>query len=191
MSYDLMVFHPEAPPRERVGFMRWYYEQTKWAEGHSYNDPAVTTPELTAWFKEMIKTFPAMNGPFATDIDDNSVTDYCIGRDVIYVTFGWSEAERAYPLMKSLAEKHGVGFFDASGHEGDILFPDGQGRNLPIDKPGNSSSIQQIRGWTEQGEQTIHDVIRRKVFETLGKEFEEEEEAPPKPRKKWWQRIFG
>lgn len=63
----------------------------------------------------MIKTFPAKNGPYATqDVDDETVTDYCIGKDVVYVTFSWSVAEKAYDVMRINAEKFGVGFFDAS-----------------------------------------------------------------------------
>jgi hypothetical protein len=36
-----MVFDPEVAPRNRVDFMKWYEAQTQWAEGYSYNDPAV------------------------------------------------------------------------------------------------------------------------------------------------------
>lgn len=50
---------------------------------------------------------------------------YCIGRDVIYVAFAWSVADEAYKLMRSLAQKHNVGFFDVSTDNGDIILPDG------------------------------------------------------------------
>jgi hypothetical protein len=56
MSYDLAVFDPHAPPPNHEGFMAWYKEQTKWGEGHRYDDPKVTTPALRDWFLEMIKT---------------------------------------------------------------------------------------------------------------------------------------
>jgi hypothetical protein len=74
----------------------------------------------------MIKTFPAMNGPFAvnSEQDDDMVSDYCIGKDVIYVAFAWSVTEQAYNAMFKLAKKHGVGFFDVSMVDGDILFPE-------------------------------------------------------------------
>src|SRR5262249_2766257 len=51
------------------------------------------------------------------------VTDYSFGRSVIYASFAWSEAESAYKEVKELAARHGVGFFDASGDEGDIWWP--------------------------------------------------------------------
>ncbi len=129
MSYDLMVFDLEAAPKNRYEFMKWYEAQAKWAEDHDYNDLAITTPELRNWFMEMIPVFPAMNGPYAKEDEDEdeddheTVTDYTIGRNVIYTAFAWSVAEQAYSLMVRLAEKHGVGFFDASGTDADILFP--------------------------------------------------------------------
>ncbi|MEC0129340.1 hypothetical protein [Paenibacillus pabuli] len=38
MSYDLMVFDPAKAPVDKVSFMRWYGEQTKWSDDHSYSD---------------------------------------------------------------------------------------------------------------------------------------------------------
>jgi hypothetical protein len=128
MSYDLMVFDPEAPPPDRDGFMDWYRQQTKWEEGHRYDNPEVSTPELRAWFHEMITHFPAMNGPFASDdVDNPKVTDYSVGRSVIYAGFAWSQAEEAFRTMFSLAEKHRVGFFDVSASDGGVWMPDSEG----------------------------------------------------------------
>lgn len=135
-----MVFKKEAAPKTRTDFMKWYQDQTEWTEEHSYDDPANTSTELRNWFLEMTQTFPAMNGPFASDDDDNpNVSDYCVGKDVIYVAFAWSLAEEAYNKMLELAEKHGVGFFDVSSDNGDILFPD-NGKLKPIDNPTNNSN---------------------------------------------------
>ena len=119
-----MVFDAEAAPEDRAEFMVWYREQTQWKETHEYNDPEVTAPKLRAWFAEMIKTFPPMNGPFRSEDDDSSkITDYSVGRSVIYAAFAWSEAEAALPAMRRLAQKHGVGFFDVSAEEGEIVRP--------------------------------------------------------------------
>lgn len=135
MSYDLMVFKKEAAPKTRTEFLEWFDQQAEWTEDHSYDDPANTSPELQNWFSEMIKTFPPMNGPSASDDDDDSpyVTDYSIGNDVIYAAFSWSLAEQAYNKVLEFAEKHKVGFFNVSSDEGDILFPD-NGKLEPIDK---------------------------------------------------------
>jgi hypothetical protein len=162
MSYDLMVFRPEAAPRTRIEFMAWYSQQAEWQEEHSYDDPANCSVELRNWFMDMIKKFPALNGPFSVDDPDNyNVTDFCIGKDVIYAAFSWSVAEKAYEIMKETAERHKVGFFDASAEDGDILFPNETGRNQPIDLPDNLSSIQQIRSWAKPGQEnySIRDIV--------------------------------
>jgi hypothetical protein len=129
MSYDLMVFDPEAAPPTHDAFMTWYREQTQWKEEHGYNDPAVSAPKLRSWFEEMIKTFPPMNGPYQSeDVDDPKVSDYSVGRSVIYVAFAWSVAEEAHRSMRQLAEKHCVGFFDVSAENGEIWTPSASSR---------------------------------------------------------------
>jgi hypothetical protein len=65
-----------------------------------------------------------MNGPNASsDYDDPNVTDYSIGRSVIYAAFAWSVAAPALKEVDRLATKHGVGFFDVSSEEGEVRFP--------------------------------------------------------------------
>lgn len=194
MSYDLMVFNPEIAPKKRHEFMAWYQEQTKWEEEHSYDDPIVTTANLRSWFMEMIKTFPAMNGPFAIDDpDDDSVTDYSVGRDVIYAAFAWSLAEEAYEVMKGLAEKHKVGFFDASADEGDILFPGENGKNESIENPENLSSIQQIKNSASpgQGDKTVQEIIYSKVLPRIAEQSNTSNQAVPEKKQSWWKKIFG
>ena len=122
-----MVFDSEAAPRDREKFMAWYDQQTKWTEAHGYHDPAATTPRLRAWFEEIARTFPSIDGPLAGHVDDSRITDYSIGRLVIYAAFAWSQADAAYEYVVGLAAKHGVGFFDVSSAQGQVLFPvDGQ-----------------------------------------------------------------
>jgi len=124
VSYDLMVFDPAAAPRDRTRFLTWYKKQSEWQESHGCNDPEIPSPALKKWFREIIKTFPPMNGPLASDDpDDPKVTDYGLGCAVIYGAFAWSEAEAAYKHVKELAAKYGVGFFDISGDDGDIWWP--------------------------------------------------------------------
>jgi hypothetical protein len=124
MSYDLMVFDPKAPPTGRDSFMEWYNEQTQWSEEHNYDNPDVSTLELRTWYMEIIKQFPPMNGPYATDdIDNPQIADYCVGKSVIYVAFSWSQAEVAYPVVFSLAKKYKIGFFDVSGDNEEVWVP--------------------------------------------------------------------
>jgi len=124
MSYDLMVFDPNAAPRTREDFMLWYERQTEWAEEHSYDDPQVTSPKLANWFAEIAEAFPPMNGPFASyDYENPKLTDYSIGRSVVYAAFASSQAEPAFETVYRLAAKHQVGFFDVSDEEGEVRFP--------------------------------------------------------------------
>ena len=123
MSYDLMVFEPSRAPRDRAAFMEWYDRQTTWSEPHGYDDPSATSPRLRAWYEVMIADFADMNGDLPDSAyDDPTITDYCIGRDVIYAGFRWSRAEEAYRAVRDRAEKHGVGFYDVSGN-GEIWLP--------------------------------------------------------------------
>ena len=134
MSYDLMVFDPALAPGEAVAFFAWYDEVMD-AEPDGdvfadFSDPAITTPPLRAWFLDMIKEFPAMNGAHAANIDDLEddarLTDYDIGKARIYAAFSWSDPEAAHKATVRLAAKHGVGFLDASG-DGSVWLPDGPG----------------------------------------------------------------
>ena len=123
MSYDLMVFNVQSAPSNKKDFHKWYDKQVEWNEDHSYDDPSVSSKELRNWFEEMMKEYPAMNGPFASDdVDDPKVTDYSVGRDVIYAAFAYSVAQEARNRMFELATKHKLGFFDIS-ESGAIVTP--------------------------------------------------------------------
>lgn len=124
MSYDLIVFSKYAGPKTKNEFMVWYDIQTKWTEEHTYDDPAITAPELRSWLTEMVQTFPDMNGPDAThDHLSDYETDYSIGREIIYAGFNWSLTKEVNETALRLAQKHQVGFYDSS-FEGPILLPE-------------------------------------------------------------------
>jgi hypothetical protein len=167
--------------------MNWYHEQTKWSEGHSYQDPVVTSPELRTWFMEMIHTFPAMNGPYAAaEPGDEHITDYSIGKEVIYVAFAWSMAEKSYEVMRRLAEKHHVGFFDASANDGDIMMPGSDDTYGPIDRPGNLTSIQQIKNSALPGQE--HWSVQEILYAKLGLSVKPSKEGK-KTSGRWWQKM--
>jgi hypothetical protein len=194
MSYDLMVFRPDIAPKTRPEFINWFHNQTQWSEGHSYDDPAITSDELRSWFIEMIKSYPALNGPYAKEGDEDNefATDYSIGKNVIYAAFSWSLAEQAYENMKTLAEKHKVGFFDASANEGDILMPDKNGKNQPIDRPGNLSSIQQIKKSASPGQEdkSVRDIVYSKVIPHILKDSFSNDQSKTKGKRSWWNKLF-
>jgi hypothetical protein len=121
MIYDLMVFAPEAAPaKKRDPFLDWYDQQTEWEEDHSYDDPAVSTPALRAFYNALVPDFPPSD-------DDESGTDYTIGKSLIYITFAWDKVDQAYEAVFRLAGKHALGFFDASSDLAETWLPDGKG----------------------------------------------------------------
>ena len=122
MSYDLMVFAPEAAPAKKRGpFLEWYDEQSEWEEDHSYDDPAVCSPALRAFYEDLSKTFPSLKD------EDDGGTDYTIGKSVIYMTFSWDNVDAAHEAVSQLAAKHAVGFFDVSSDLAETWLPDGKG----------------------------------------------------------------
>jgi hypothetical protein len=125
MSYDLMVFEPEAAPRNHEAFMVWYFKLTKWADG-PYDDPKRTSARLRAWLEDMQRAFPDMNDPQAeTHVQDDEgvLSDYTIGRQFVYAGFAWSKAVAAASEAERLAKLHGVGFFDVSSNGEEVWLP--------------------------------------------------------------------
>lgn len=148
MSYDLVVFEPSLAPPGRKEFLSWFENQADWHEEHNYDDPTVASGALRSWFLDIISEYPAMNGPYAADdLDSPRVTDYSVGKSIIYAAFAWSQAEDAYRTVVELVRKHGVGFFDISGTNEVIWRPtDGSlfgvfycfnatGSEVPSDRP--------------------------------------------------------
>lgn len=130
MSYDLLVFDPTSAPKERPAFLAWFKKLAEWGEGHDYNDGSNSVPTLQAWRRDMLRSFPAMNGPDAVDdslIEDSSVSDYCCARHGIYVGFAWSVADRAYETALERARSHRLGFYDVSSDSGAVWLPQPDG----------------------------------------------------------------
>lgn len=132
MSYDRMVFDPASAPATPEEFMEWYEADTESSEDHLYDDPAVCTPALQAWFSAMIQEFPAMNGPWAgrtqpPDDNESRITDYSIYPTAIYAGFAWSVAEVASERVAALAAEHGVALVDFDNEPPSVWVPDGQG----------------------------------------------------------------
>src|SRR5262249_27408930 len=120
MSYDIAIFDPAHAPREREAFLQWWDKQ-EWAEWDRYNDPAVTTPSLRAWFREMIEDFPALNGPYASPTDHRAAS-YSLGHFLIYVAI-WFNPRGTHERAFNLAAKYRLGFFEPSSPSGEIWVP--------------------------------------------------------------------
>jgi len=123
MSYDLMVFAPEAAPRKRPDFLDWYEAQTEWPEDHGYDDPALAAPALQAFYAELSATFPPVSGDAAEELESGA--DYTIARDLIYVSFlDWDKIDQAHETVYRLAARHALGFFDVSSDIAEVWLPD-------------------------------------------------------------------
>lgn len=137
MSYDLMVFEPGAVPATHPDFLDWYTRQTKWGEDHGYNDPKLASEHLRAWFEEIIRFFPPMDGQqVVSEVpeEEASSSDYAIGSDFIYASFAYSKAEAAYMTVARLAEKYNLGLFNASSTGEEVWVPEEGRMALAHDK---------------------------------------------------------
>jgi hypothetical protein len=124
MSYDLMVFAPEAAPAKRGAFLGWYEQQTEWKEDHGYDDPSVSAASLQAFYAELAAEFPATQ-PEAGQPEQESGTDYTIGQSLIYMSFlDWDKIDEAHDRVFRLAAKHALGFFDVSSDLAEVWLPD-------------------------------------------------------------------
>jgi hypothetical protein len=125
MSFDLMVFAPEAAPARRPAFLDWYEEQTAWLEDHGGIDPAAAAPALRAFYAGLAAEFPPAP---ADDPDPASGTEYIIGRALIYMSFlDWDKIDAAWEAVHRLAARHELGFFDVSSDLGEVWLPDRKG----------------------------------------------------------------
>ncbi|NML59871.1 hypothetical protein HHL21_01990 [Massilia sp. RP-1-19] len=123
MSYDLIVFAPDAAPAKRPAFLDWYDEQTEWDDGQAYDNPGVATPALQAFFTELAAEFPP-----AREDQADAGTDYAIGASLIYMSFlDWDKIDRAHEAVFNLAARHGLGFFDVSSDLAEAWLPDKKG----------------------------------------------------------------
>ncbi|MFD2368377.1 hypothetical protein [Pseudoduganella sp. GCM10020061] len=124
MTFDLMVFAPEAAPAKRAAFLDWYEQQTDWSDDQAYDDPAHSAPALQAFYADLGAEFP----PAPADSDEPTGTEYIICPALIYMTFlDWDKIDRAHEAVFALAARHGLGFFDVSSDLAEVWLPDNKG----------------------------------------------------------------
>jgi hypothetical protein len=145
MSYDILAFTPSVVTDEQ--FLAWWEVQATWSEDHSYDDPAATTPELEAFYEELVRLFPPMNGtdaPTSVQLEndpdlESRLADYSIGSDLVFASFAWSAAETAKMIFIAAASKHRVAVALVS-EDGSIIRPagasDGKPRPNPVSRVG-------------------------------------------------------
>lgn len=91
MSFDLVVFHADAAPKDEAGFLQWYRSQASGA-------PSPARPELRAWSRDM----EDRGGPF----------DAHATYDMVYAAFARDMATEIFHLGFELAGHHAIGLYD-------------------------------------------------------------------------------
>jgi hypothetical protein len=129
MSYDIAVFEPEAFLRDREAFLDWFEARSQW--GERANDPTHATPQLQAWFEEIAKIFPPMNGPNRPAFEDEEAwdraVDYVFAGDMIYAAISGMRGAQAYGVVSRLAGQFGIGVYTVSD-AGEVWFPAANGQ---------------------------------------------------------------
>ncbi len=129
-----MVFDPtSAPGTSRAAVIAWLEDEAEWGDG-PYDDPARGTPAVQAWLEELLREFPAVDGPRAHAGHHPRLTDYTIGRAVVYACFPWTAVEAAYEAVVSAAATHGLGVYDVSSDDLALWLPDGKGELALLEK---------------------------------------------------------
>lgn len=163
MSYDLVLFERTKEIDSYEAFLCWLEIQTGWGEERDYNDVIGTAPQLVEGFMKLKKQFPPLNGPhrlsdeeaFGDVETERHLTDYAIGHEIIYASFGWSVAEEAYQETKRVAETCQLGFFDSQS--GDFSCP-----GVPVVKLRNEQGKECCTTWNnlEQELNTLDSPLR-------------------------------
>ena len=115
MSANLMVFDKSKAPAEPMEFLKWFYEKTAWTSERDYYDIKGASPELVNFFMEIIREYPAMNGPFAPSdeemkkIEDNPeqesrLTEYNIDDDLIYSGLSFDSCISSLKINRTIRE---------------------------------------------------------------------------------------
>lgn len=109
MSYDILIFEPEAVTDE--DFPQWWDRISQWEEPHHYDSIERATPAIRAFYRDLIRAFPPFNGPDAlsdVELEEREeqglpVADYTIGADYIYISVGWSDANALVKIVGQMA----------------------------------------------------------------------------------------
>ena len=134
IDFYVLAFDINVAPKNRNEFLEWKEKQMEWKEDHDYNNINISSDNLKNWYMDIINTFPPINEDMEKydeefeKIENNEyLTEYSIGKNIIYSVFNWIKAEEAFDLVKMLSKKHRIGFLiiEAYLEINGIYFPDG------------------------------------------------------------------
>ena len=110
MSYDILIFEPDVVTDE--DFPRWWKQVvSQWDEPYDFSTIEGSTPAIRAFYRDIIRTFPPFNGPYALteeeldarEAEGLPVADYTIGTDFIFISVGWSDANALVKIVGQMA----------------------------------------------------------------------------------------
>ena len=148
MSFDLMVFDPDHAPRERAAFMEWFRDITRWEDKLTVDIPDGLSGNLPAFYRQITKSFPDINGPEARayfdfvqppppgffarlfgakpvsrpELDESRLVECTFHANAIYLSFTSSLNGDAGFTCSDVANDTGVGLFNVSAGNGQIFY---------------------------------------------------------------------
>lgn len=141
MAYDLYAFDLFAAPRDRYDFLDWVSRAFRDHYGGPGGDASRTTAPLRAWHREVALGFPGRRDPHAIDEDDPAalrLASYRFTQSIVQASFHWDSSGPALYRARRAAQTHGVGLFEASGHEGAVWMMSQRGRFEVVHRGDNN-----------------------------------------------------
>ena len=135
IDFYVLAFDIGVAPNNRKEFLEWKEQQMEWKEEHDYNNINISSNNLKNWYMDIINKFPPIiedlenyDEEFEKNENNEYLTEYSIGKNIIYSIFNWRKAEEAFELIKILSEKHKIGFLiiEAYLEINEIYFPNGK-----------------------------------------------------------------
>lgn len=126
MTYIVALFDNTVVEHTKEAILAWYREETSWQKDIDYfNYRTVHSLDMKLCFAELMQIFPPMLGELAPSADkidndpklEEKVAEYTFTESMIYMVFSKSKEIEACALLKKLANKHHVGYFDYQKQE--------------------------------------------------------------------------
>lgn len=130
MSFDLYAFDLFAAPRDRYDFLDWISRNFRTLDSAG-GDVTRLTPALRGWHHDMTQSFPGASDPNHFDPDSPNASrnaTYRFAHNIVQASFEWENSGAALYRAKRNAQTHGVGFFEASSHDGAVWMISSRGR---------------------------------------------------------------
>ena len=110
MAAYILVFDKDKAPNNAKDFANWFEKKAQWKEQRNYYDIKGTSKNLSDFYLEITKEFPA-DYPEDEELAKKCV-DYTIDSDLIYMCCPWSISIEFWEKVEELAQKYNLGYSD-------------------------------------------------------------------------------